>query len=237
MRARMAANDDLRKLRRYGLNLKELRDTARELAADFSNPPLWTDKTLNLYANEAQLQACRRARLLEDPSMTISVKAANVKNLFAVDPRVIFIRRVKLASQDLPLQKLSVTDADYSMPGWETNPPATPIRWMPWGDHQLKLIDASSIDDTLNLIVVREPLDPLAKDTDAPEIETRYHVRLVDWMLHRMYLSRDVLEKYRPEESADRLKAFEQEFGPPSSAMDEKWISRKHGYDEYEGLY
>jgi hypothetical protein len=223
------------------MNLKELRVAFREMAQDHAVPPLWSDATLNLRANEAYMQAVRRARLIEDgdtpDTCKIVVKATNTKNLFAVDKRVIYVRRVKLASQDLPLRKLSVHDADVSYPGWETAPAATPLRWMPWGDHAIKLIDPSAIDDTLHLIVVREPLVPLAKDADVPEIEERYHVRLVSWMAARCYMDQDIEEKYRPEEAKIRMTEFVEEFGPATSAVDEKWIHRKHGYDEYEGLY
>ena len=56
-------------------------------------------------------------------------------------------------------------------------------------------------------------------------------------MLHRAFLHRERQDMYRPEESARYLSEFEEEFGKKSTAVDETWINRKHGYDEFEGLY
>jgi hypothetical protein len=54
--------------------------------------------------------------------------------------------------------------------------------------------------------------------------------------MFRAYSERDD-EKYRPDEAKDRLAMFEQEFGPASNAALESWIHRKHGYDDFEGIY
>ncbi len=304
------------------MTLQEIIDTFRELADDVAAPELWNDARLTVYANEAEREACRRARLIEDSdtAAVCQIAVVNGTSTYAVDPRVLFIRRAKLASQDHVLGKAHADDLDKFYCGWESNPASTPRAWTPVGIQKLRLVDSPDADDTLNLKVIRLPLAPMALTAQAvpaaiasltndglgtatavlvvpttllatgdnttiagaveteyngahditvidastftfsvvgtpaspatgtityakntvdvgPEIADRYHLNLIDWMLYRAFMSRDKEEKYRPEESAARLTAFEAEFGKRSSAIDETWIQRQHGYTEYEGLF
>jgi AraC-like DNA-binding protein len=220
---------------------KQIVDEFRDLAHDNATPPHWSTTSLLRYLNEARMQAARRARLLEDASTAevckLAVKAG--KDIYDIDSRVLYIRRVKLATKERPLPKLSTQDADAFQPGWESNTSGDVVAWMPWGLHKLRLVDKPTADDTINMIVVREPLEDvtLTSDEEAMEIERRYHYGLVDWMMARAYMERDLIEKYRPEEAADRMAMFEREFGPPAAAALEVWTHRKHGYDDYEGLF
>jgi hypothetical protein len=70
-----------------------------------------------------------------------------------------------------------------------------------------------------------------------PEIEPRYQLKLNDWAFWRALNQRDKEERYDPDGAKFHLAEFEAEFGPRSSAQNEKWIHRRHGYDSYEGLY
>ena len=87
-----------------------------------------------------------------------------------------------------------------------------------------------------NLSVVRLPLEDMANDTDEPEINKRYHLHLVDWMMYRAYSKQD-------SETVDMAKAnkylatFEAQFGRESTANEENWINREHGYTQDEGVY
>lgn len=220
---------------------KEMVTQFRELAHDRVQPFRWSDVSLLLYLNEGRTEAARRARLIEDgdTAETCKITVKVDKLTYDVDKRVMYIRRVKLASQDLPLPKLSIADADMQAPGWEDADAGTPRVWVPWGSHKLRLIDKPDTNDTLHLYVVREPLAPLtlASTEDDVELDARLHFKLIDWMQFRAYMERDVAEKYRPDEARDRLAMFEQEFGPASNAALESWIHRKHGYDDFEGLY
>lgn len=228
---------------------QEMLDHFRLQADDAAQPYLWGDALLIGYANEAQLEASRRARLFEDATTQavceIAVTAGTA--IYDVDARVQFIRRVKLASQSRPLPKASVRALDEGAPGWEASDPSEPIGWIPWETHKVRLVPTPVANDTLRLIVVRDPLlpidlgNPLAVptpiDPTPAEAPARYHYALVDWVLHRAYLHRERQDQYRPEESKERLAMFEAEFGERRNAVDDIWIKRKHGYDEDEGLY
>ncbi|HQR20020.1 MAG TPA: hypothetical protein PKV98_04085 [Burkholderiaceae bacterium] len=231
---------------------QQLVDTFGLLADDNAEPKLWSDALRLTYASDGELEAARRARLILDTSTTeicqlevSAVTAAEVADYepLEVDARVIFVRRVKLDSQDRPLPKASVAELDLNCPGWETEI-GTPRAWIPWGDHQIRPYPLPDTDDVMRLHVIREPLEQVALATVSPavaavplEIAPRYHMGVVKWMLHRAYLHRERQDMYRPEESARYLAEFEEEFGKKSTAVDETWINRKHGYDEFEGVY
>lgn len=214
----------------------------RELADDnAASNNLWSDATLLAYLNEAQNEAARRARLLEDrdTSAVCSIAVVAGTSTYAVDSRVLFIRRVKASWSDVPLVKARAQDLDTHEPGWEAAAAvAEPRWWQPWPGQKIR-IEKPSANGTLSLWVVRDPLqDCTVSGTPVnPEIPARYHFKLVDWMLYRALLQRDKEEKYDPKSAADHLALFEQEFGPRSSAIDETWIQRQHGYDDHEGLY
>lgn len=218
----------------------QLVTSIRGIAHDTATPQKWSDDFIIDAYNEGRMEAARRARLIEDPTTAetcrIAVKVG--KHTYDVDRRVIYVRRVKLALQDKPLPKLDIRDADSYAPGWESRENGTPVAWMPYGDYQIRLINPPDTADTMHLTVVREPLESLTiASTEDEDISPRYHYKIRDWVLYRMYMERDLIEKYRPEEARERLASFETEFGVPTGAAEEKWIHRRHGYDEFEGLY
>lgn len=231
---------------------QQLSDTFGLLADDTGTPLLWSEALRLTYAADGELEAAARARLILDTTTTAiceiqvsAVTAAEVADYvpLEVDERVIFVRRVKLDSQDKPLPKVSVAELDLQCPGWETEI-GTPRAWVPVEDHKIRPYPLPDTDDVMRLHVIREPLEAVALATVSPaaaavplEIPSRYHMGIVKWMLHRAYLHRERQDMYRPEESARYLSEFEEQFGKRSTAVDETWINRKHGYDEFEGLY
>jgi hypothetical protein len=304
------------------MTLTELDTAFRERADDVATPYLWSLALVLQYANEAQNEANRRSRLLGDTTTAAVCQIPIVAgtSTYAVDPRVLFIRRVQLGTQDFPLQKYQVGDLDRSFPGWERSTDvSSPEVWCPVEDHKIRLVPTPDANDTLYLHVIRDPLAPMsyaaqataaavsgitlvgsvatavltvpnpllvtgdsvtfagagqteyngahtvtvidsstvsytvggtpatpatgtityAKNTPAvdPEIPARYQFKLVDWILYRAFMQRDRQDKYNPEEATARLNEFEAEFGKRSTAVDETWINRMHGQDEFEGLF
>lgn len=220
------------------MTLAELIDLFRQEARDQAIPPDWPDAILTNYANEAQLEAARRARLLTDSTGEVSRPTVKIgANVIALDRRVIFVRRVKLDSQSKTLPKIRLADLDQIRPDWENDEPGDVVAWCP--DYQsgtILLIPPSAATDRLRLSVIRDPLEDMADPDDEPEIAPRYHRTLVQWMLYRAFSKQDT-EYADPKKAAGALAAFEQEFGPKSTALDETWVHEKHGYDDYEGLF
>jgi hypothetical protein len=235
------------------MNTQQLLDAFGALADDTAaSNRLWSDATRLLYLNEAQQEAAARARLLEDrDTEEVCQIAVEVDEaVYDVDPRVIFIRGVTLVTTGgdvIELDKVHPADLNRVAPGWRTDTSSQwPQWWTPWPNQKIR-IEKPGITGTLHLHVVREPLeDCRLADPDAtpdpitavnPEIPARHHLKLVDWMLYRALNERDKEEKYDPQSADRHLAQFEAVFGPRSSAIDETWIQRQHGYDEHEGLY
>ena len=75
------------------------------------------------------------------------------------------------------------------------------------------------------MTVFRGALKPLSADLDTakPEIQERFHERLMDWVLHRAYLKQDA-EVFDPNKAAQSLALLVQAFGERPDAN----VQRKH---------
>ncbi len=190
------------------------------------------------YANEAQDEVCRRAKLLVDSSTTaicqISVTAGN--NLYTYDSRIISIRRAKLASRAKPLGKVFFADLDELTPGWETRTGTVEALVTGMDTGKVRLYRISTVNDTLNLTVVRLPLAPMVNSGDSPEINVRFHRSLVYWMKHKAYNNQDS-ELFDKNRSDVHLAHFEREFGPKSAAINEVFEEMNYAYGETGGYY
>jgi hypothetical protein len=220
------------------MNLCELIKAAREESDDVAKPYLWSDAEWTRYANEAENEACRRARLITD-SRTPEVAEVEVtagEAAYDLDERVLFVRRVKPDSRSQPLGKVSYKALDSGVPGWEdeTGDPRGYITDQDTG--VLRLYPSPTAADTLKLTVIRMPLNCMKDSNDAPEIASRFHHSLIYWMLHRAYSKQDA-ETKNEQKAANNLALFEQEFGKKSGAIDETWIQNEHGYIPDEGIY
>ena len=221
------------------MKLGELIATARNRADDIAVPYLWSDIEWTEYANDAENEACRRARLITDASTTAICEAAitSGNGVITLDKHVIFVRRVKLTSQSQPLHSMDYRDLDSGYPSWESQsgPPRAWVR--NWETGKALLWPTPDATDTAKLRVVRLPLVPMTNlTTHSPEINERLHLSLVFWMLFRAYSKTDS-QTIDPKKASENLALFEQEFGQKSSAIDETWINENHGQDDFEGLY
>ncbi len=230
------------------MTLEEMIANFREVADDKGTPPLWSDALLTLFANEAQTEAARRARLFKDASTQglsiYEVNAGDQKLL--LDSRVIFPKIVKIDSRGMPLLRVHQADIDKTLPGWDF--PGVDFgyvtHYIPDKETGLLWFNAPFIaDDTVRITCIREPLVPMQLGTGStvdrvdPEVRVRHQFGLINWMLSRAFDMSDVEEKYDPQRSKKFLDAFEAEFGKRSSAIDETWIEREQMYDDYDGTF
>ena len=210
------------------MTLAELRALFREEAGDTAEPFLWPNLILNLYANEAQTEACRRGHLLRDSVTTAICQLAVTAGdpIVELDPRILDIQRMRLASQFIQLRGISVQEMDDSIPGWENQ---SGLPWRGVTDYQsnaIRLWPSPSANDVLKLSVIRLPLVDMVADTDEPEIRKEYHPQLVQWMLHRAYAKQDS-EVFDANKSQTALANFEKEFGSRSSARNAAWRAER----------
>jgi hypothetical protein len=220
------------------VNLGQLVAIARSEADDTVAPYLWSDPEWFEFANDAQNEACRRARLLTDAStVAICQKAVTSGSpTITLDPRTIFVRRIKLDSQAQPLKSCDSRDLDLNVPSWESQQ-GEPRAWVRnWETGKVRLWPTPEVNDTMQLRVVRLPLSDMVTTGDTPEIGVSKHRSLVFWMLYRAFSKKDT-QTQDDKRAAGYLALFEQEFGTKSSAIDETWINENHGEDSFEGLF
>jgi len=234
------------------MNLDNLITTAATRADDLVAGKLWSRNEWIEYANDAQNEACRRARLLVDSSTAAvcSITLVNGTATYDLHDSIIFVRRARLleiADGDAltVLKRCHVADLDREVgPGWQEEE-GQPRGYVPdMDDHVFRPYPTP---DTalwkVALTVVRMPLVPTANETypmedggDTPEIRSRWHIGLVNWMLARAYRKQDS-QTYNPKLAEAFEVDFEREFGKKSSAIDETWLAREQDYTEAEGNY
>jgi hypothetical protein len=210
------------------MQLLDLIALFRSEADDLSEPYLWPDSDLRDYANDAQNEACRRARLLVDGNNTdvVGYEIMAGQSVVVLDPRVLFVRRARFDGK-APLRRMTMQDMDALNPLWENAPPGTPRCYITdFETGSLLLWPRAEAATYLYLLVVRDPLQQMVEDQDSPEIAARYHRSLVFWMLFRAYNKQDS-EANDPKKALNSLALFEQEFGKKSAAIDEMWITRE----------
>lgn len=153
------------------MTTQQLIDSFRALADDKALPYLWPDAELLVYAAEAETEAARRARLLRDATTaavcSYAVTVTNQK--ITLDPRVIFIRRCKIASKTLPMMRVHMADMDMAFPDWDSTQNLGDVnRFIPDKESGILWFDGQFPgSDTVNLVVIREPLLALTIPTAA----------------------------------------------------------------------
>lgn len=209
----------------------------RQETDDTVAPYLWSDLEAIDYANDAQIEACRRARLFVDsttpalcriavPLLDAELVPLPDPGLVTLDPRTLFVRRVRIAGRR-PLARMSMQDMESQYPYWQDAAPRTPTHFIT--DYETGKLLLWPTPDTaidLQLTVVRLPLVDLNDGQDTPEIAPRLHRSLRFWMMFRAYSKQDS-QANDPKKAAEALTLFEQEFGKKSSALDETWIERE----------
>lgn len=223
------------------MNLGELvshaaRDIRDDIGADderLVSPAEW-----RRFANEAQVEACRRGRLLVDSSTPeichYSIMADNP--VIVLDSRVLFIRRARLVTAATRLLGIRTELLDRAGTMWEDDIGDVSHVVINWQSGALRLYPIPQDDDELRLTVVRMPLAPMVDEEDTPEINSRFHEGLIHWMKYRAYNQQDTDLEKTPR-AMKFLGLFEEEFGNKSSAKDEIWLGEKHTLDAESGVY
>lgn len=219
------------------MQLNDLIEAFRHEVDDTVTPYLWSDVEVLEYANDAQDEACRRARLLVDSSTatiaTLAMLAAD-NGLVTLDPRVLFVRRARFATKR-PLRRMTMQDMETLNPFWNDATAAESVYFITdYQSGKLLVWPPLLANATLLMTVVRMPLADMNDDQDTPEIPARFHRSLRFWMMFRAYSKQDSMAN-DPKKAADALALFEQEFGKKSSAIDETWIEREQA--EYDGTF
>lgn len=193
------------------MNLGELIEASRNLLDDSTDTDnLWTDTELADFINEAEREASIRGFLIRDSSSAItSINISSGTATYSLDQSIFFIEEAKLASASRPLTKTTRALLNLKQNDWttkETN------EYFIDDTGKITLVGTPSSSDTLNLSVYRLPTTSLSGNSDTPEIQERYHLGLLNWVLHRAYMKQDS-ETLDVDKSKAHLEYFVLEFG------------------------
>jgi hypothetical protein len=184
---------------------------------------LWSLAEWTEYVNEAENEACIRANLIIDKSSALTnIAVLSGTATYSIDERILIIKRAMLSGGTEPLVKTTRRVLDAVYPSWEAE--AGVVRsWLSDDTNKITLYKSPIANATLNLMVSRLPENPMTlpnKLTESPEIDTMYHLGLIDWMLHRAYSKQDseTLDKGKAKEHLTR---FIKRFGerPPAAVF------------------
>lgn len=202
------------------MNLKELIALYRAQSGDINEPHFCENELLQLYANEAQVEACRRAPLLVS---TVRVPLEANREQLLLPNTALQITRAFVNRQ--PVGVIRVQDMDAMHPGWQFDSPSTqPTHLVSGlGTGVVHLWPCPNADAELLVTFQALPKKRLCHEGDTPEIRPEAHAALVDWMLYRAY-SREDSDLYNDAKASLALRRFEAEFGPKSSARNEQWM-------------
>ena len=207
------------------MKLREAIDAYRFDAVDTAAPPFVEDPKLIKLFSEAQIEACRRARLIVDSTSSLArVDFAAGDELIPISPLVISIKRARLESVSKPLSWATAREMDACFPGWDTNTTrSTPfVLVADYETDALRHYPLPKVDDCLLMTIAREPEDEIASVNDEFEINARYHRGLVEWVKYRVFGSSDT-DLYDAKKSQDALGAFVAEFGVAPGAINERF--------------
>lgn len=208
------------------MTLDELITAFRFRMDDTKTPYLWDDDEIVSYVNQAVDEACIRARLLLDNTLTLSVVAGTAE--YAVPDKVFFIERVALPTN----QALVKTNLDYldNTVGkkWLTETGTPRAYFEDYNQHKLTLYPIPEENGTYKLTVYRTPTTALSADltTQSPEINAVFHADLLHWAAHLAYLKHDA-DTYSLEKSDHARGMFEMRFGRRPDVRQMEYL-RKH---------
>lgn len=201
----------------------------REVVSDKELPHFWSDERIVSYLNEAVQEACERAKLIEDRSMSLDIEPG--QDTYSLHPSVFEIKR--LTYRGRPLDETSVEKLDCDAPGWEARngQPRVFIFEQASGGQspKVRLVPTPVTTEAVGLTVYRGARQVLSASNPIaqPEIPARFHTRLMDWVMHRAYLQQDA-EIFNPTKAATSLALFVQAFGErPDANVQRKQRDRR----------
>ena len=202
------------------MTLEDLIHRFRVLSLDNVTPPFWADEDVIDWLNEAQNEACIRARLIREDELeaVCSIALTPGTHTYALNPLVyeIISLWIKPASgRKRPVTLRSREWLDHHLPEWRDCP--WPAEIAIQDDTTVRIVGAVEAGDTLELECYRLPRRPMASGTDRPEIHTMHHAHLVQWALHRAFGVPDS-ETIDPTRAATAEAAFTRYFGPSPDA-------------------
>ena len=206
--------------------VSELISAFRRDAGDAVKPYFFTDKDVIAWLNEAEDEACERARLIFDgTNQAICKLPFNAGARFArLHPSILEVVDAKWVTADTgATQALRLTSRMHEETsgafGRSSSDTGLPVL-ASHDEGMLTLWPIPNVAGHVWLQCYRRPLLPLLPvDTEerSPEIHAAHHKYLVQYVLHRAFAVPDA-DAFDPSRSEKALKIFERRFGLGSMA-------------------
>lgn len=199
------------------MNLAALRKRFRQRVDDLTEPYLWSNEEADEYANEAVAEAAERALLLYDvstPKVTQLLLTPD-RHAYPLHPSIVRVDRV--SNLDASTLLIPTETAELGNVPNRHSTPGDPAYYAVQGGTIMFWPVPGDGKASIQLAVYRLPLNPMCRDGDVPEIEARFHGRLIDWMAHRAYSKRDA-DAEDERRARNALTAFIRNFGQRDDA-------------------
>jgi hypothetical protein len=200
------------------LTLLGLRGMTRERLNDRGiTRPRWSDIAINRSLNEAEQQACLRARLLfDEASKYTQITIVPNQAAYLLHPSIFEVHDIRDTVTTERLELATEDQLYLESARWRTVIGTAARKYilqiLPNERLQLLFTPVPSAATTLQLSVYRTPIMAMESNDDPPEIAPRHHDGLIAWACYRCLSIRDV-ETYDPVKAADHKADFEKEFG------------------------
>lgn len=189
-------------------------------------PLKWSNSELVDYINAGEQEIARRTRILTDATST-ELTRINVKSgthTYDLDTRIIDVTRAKLASARTSLVPISFEVLDSRYNSWESDTGTVYNYILDWEYGKIRLYRTPTEDGSLELRVVRLPLDPMTwdnRESAEPEIPAHMQYPMLYWAAHLAY-QKDEPNTLDPERANYFEGKFANEVGPRTDFYSEQ---------------
>lgn len=216
------------------MDTTELYEHFRSEVDDKAKPYLWSDDEVWRYATDAYRMFVRLTGGIPDFTSDATRVDITLGETFSPMHRSILrILKAYRVSDGGEVTVINQTDllapnsADYGHITARLNKPVNgPVNHMVIGrqKHLTHFIAIPTVDDTIQMSIMRLPLDKLTGEGQSlDEIDEEHHIHLVPWMKRMAYRKHDV--ETLDLEKSDR---FEAEFGGYCASVKAEWDRMKH---------
>lgn len=194
------------------MNAAELVTALRVDIDDVAEPHLWTDAELYRAVDQAQKTFCRLTQGIPD---VLPIDLAADEEWYERDPRILKIRGVRRLYADntsIGRPVIVMSFAQFQASGQYFDSRSGPVSVLIDGERKgyLRAYPMPSIEDPLEVTVLRLPDDIENGSTAELEIDERHHEFLLDGAKARLYLKQDsdTLDKKQAADADARFKAY-----------------------------
>lgn len=203
------------------MNLEALIKDFRRLSRDRVVPYLTPTEDVIDFLNEAEEEACIRAKLIRDDATVevVEIDTTVGTSTYALHPSVFEIISMRLkpgnGMPSRPIYPTTRGEMDVRDSAWRDYGGTlhVPVDWVILDETTIRLAGFTELDDQVLLEVYRVPLAPMAEDDDTPEIGVIHHRKLVQWALHRAFGVPDS-DLFDADRSELAEREFTKHFGP-----------------------